>query len=181
MPIPDLRLRRATSDDAAAIGRVQYDTWRSSYRGLVPDALLDRLDPLRWERLSARALAATDPARVAYVAEVGGEIVGHVGAGRERSGTLREYPGEVYAIYVRDTFQGRGIGRALMRAAAADLVERGLTPIMLWTLFANPRSRAFYESLGGVVIGEKRETFEGHELHEVGYGWRDPAPLLAAG
>jgi GNAT superfamily N-acetyltransferase len=180
MPIPDLRIRRATADDAAAIGRVQYDTWRSSYRGLVPDALLDGLDPLRWERLAARSLVAVDPARIAHVAELDGEIVGHVSAGRERSGTLPAYPGEIYAIYVRDAHQGQHIGRRLMRAAAADLVARALTPIMLWTLFDNPRSRGFYESLGGLVIGEKRETFEGHELHEVGYGWRDPAPLLAA-
>jgi hypothetical protein len=32
--------------------------------------------------------------------------------------------------------------------------------------------------VGGRVIGEKREPFEGHELHEVAYGWLDPAPLV---
>jgi hypothetical protein len=51
-------------------------------------------------------------------------------------------------------------------------------PIVIWTLFDNPASRAFYEALGGTVIGEKRELFDGYELHEVAYGWRDPAPLL---
>ena len=49
---------------------------------------------------------------------------------------------------------------------------------MIWTLFDNPASRGFYESVGGTVIGEKREPFEGHELHEVAYGWLDPAPLV---
>jgi len=33
-----LRIRAATPDDAAAIARVQVETWRAAYVGIVPDA-----------------------------------------------------------------------------------------------------------------------------------------------
>jgi hypothetical protein len=39
------RVRFATVDDAEAVGRVHVTAWRAAYRGLLPDELLDRLDP----------------------------------------------------------------------------------------------------------------------------------------
>ena len=177
MPIADFRIRRGTPDDAPAIASVRVDTWRSAYRGLLPDALLDGLDTTSISANWRRGLEAIDPTRVAYVAEVDREVIGFASGGRARHANAA-YPGEVYALYVRDSHQGKGIGRALLRVSAAELVERGLTPIVIWTLYNNPASRGFYESVGGRVIGEKREPFEGHELHEVAYGWLDPAPLV---
>ena len=154
------------------------ETWRTSYRGLVPDALLDGLADDRWENGWRRAFESRDPTRVVHVAEIGGRIAGFAGGGRARPGAPPGYLGEVYALYVRPAQQRQGIGRVLLKAAATGLVERGLVPIVIWTLFDNPASRAFYEALGGAVIGEKRELFDGYELHEVAYGWRDPARLL---
>ena len=183
MPIPDPgrpspRIRRADADDGAAINRVKVETWQSAYRGLLPDALLDGLDPEDGAAFRRRGLESLSPDRVAFVADLDGAVVGFVTGGRERSGAHHGYRGEIYAIYVTDRLQGQGVGRALLRAACAELVGRGLTPILIWTLYDNPRSRAWYEAQGGVVIGEKQGLFEGYPLHEVGYGWPDPAPLL---
>ena len=61
--------------------------------------------------------------------------------------------------------QGVGLGRALVRGLA-----RGHRSMMLWVLDVNS-TRAFYEHLGGVVIGEKTEPVPGGELREVAYGW----------
>jgi GNAT superfamily N-acetyltransferase len=165
-------------DDAKEASRMHAETWRTSYRGLVPDALLDGLTDDRWEIGWRRGFESMDPTRVVHVAEIDGRIAGFAGGGRARPGAPPGYIGELYALYVRPAHQRQGIGRMLLKAAAEGLVERGLVPIVIWTLFDNPRSRGFYESLGGTVIGEKRELFDGHELHEVAYGWRDPAPLL---
>ena len=181
MPIPDpaIRIRRGVVDDAAEASRLHAHTWNVSNRGLVPDALLDGLDPLRWEPLWRRGFESPDPTRVVYVAEIDGQIAGFASGGRAREGAPLGYVGEVYALYVHPDRQGRGIGTLVLRAVAAALVERGLVPIVIWTLFDNPRSRGFYEARGGTVVGEKHAPFEGHVLHEVAYGWTDPAPLLA--
>jgi GNAT superfamily N-acetyltransferase len=144
----------------------------------VPDALLDGLADDRWENGWRRGFESMDPTRVVHVAEIDGRIVGFAGGGRARDGAPAGYVGEVYALYVDPDRQGQGIGKTVLRAVAEGLVERGLVPIVIWTLFDNPASRGFYESRGGVVVGEKRELFDGYELHEVAYGWRDAAPLL---
>ena len=174
MATPDVRIRRGVIEDAAEASRMHARTWKVSYRGLVPDKLLDELSPGRWENGWRRGFESMDPTRVVHVAEIDGRIVGFAGGGRAPPG----YVGEVYAIYVDPDRQGQGIGTTLLRAAAQGLVERGLVPIVIWTLFNNPASRGFYESRGGTVVGEKRELFDGYELHEVAYGWHDAAPLL---
>lgn len=181
MPTPDppgVAIRRGVIEDAAAASRMHARTWKISYRGLVPHALLDGLDPARWETGWRRGFESLDPTRVVHVAEIDRRIVGFASGGRARAGAPPGYVGEVYALYVDPDRQGGGIGRALLKAAATGLVERGLVPIVIWTLFDNPASRGFYEARGGVVVGEKRTPFDGYELHEVAYGWRDPAPLL---
>jgi len=178
MPTPDLLIRRGVVDDAKEASRMHAETWRTSYRGLVPDALLDGLADDRWENGWRRAFESMDPTRAVHVAEIDGRIAGFAGAGRARPGAPPGYVGEVYALYVRPAQQREGIGRLLFKAAATGLVDRGLVPIVIWTLFNNPASRAFYEAVGGTVIGDKHEPFDGYELHEVAYGWRDPAPLL---
>jgi GNAT superfamily N-acetyltransferase len=178
MPTPDLLIRRGGVDDATEASRMHAETWRTSYRGLVPDALLDGLADDRWENGWRRGFESMDPTRVVHVAEIDGRIVGFAGGGRARAGAPAGYVGEVYAIYVRPRHQRHGIGRVLLKTAANGLVERGLVPIVIWTLFDNPQSRGFYESLGGAIVGERSELFDGYELHEVAYGWRDPAGLL---
>lgn len=180
MPIPDVLIRRGVIEDAKEASRLHADTWRTSYRGLVADALLDGLDASRWENGWRRGFESMDPTRVVHVAEIDGRIVGFAGGGRARPNAPPGYRGEVYAIYVHPTRQGRGIGRVLLKAAAEGLVARGLVPIVIWTLFDNPQSRGFYESRGGVVIAEKREPFDGYLLHEIAYGWLDPARLIEA-
>jgi GNAT superfamily N-acetyltransferase len=177
--IPEVRIRRGVIEDAPEASQMHARTWKVSYRGLVPDTLLDELSPARWETGWRRGFESMDPTRVVHVAEIDGRIVGFAGGGRARDGAPTGYVGEVYAIYVDPDRQGQGIGKTLLKAAAQGLVERGLVPIVIWTLFDNPASRGFYESRGGAVVGEKRELFDGYELHEVAYGWRDPAPLLS--
>jgi ribosomal protein S18 acetylase RimI-like enzyme len=169
-------VRRATVEDAEAIERIRVETWRATYRGLLPDALIDQLQPnveRRREHLRA-------PSALNFVAEDGTEVVGYAFAGTERSHD-REYPCEVYAIYVLPTAQGKGHGRALIRECASELAARGMTAMLIWVLRENQIGRGFYERLGGTPVREKPlEEFPGAEEHvEVAYGWKDTRPLFA--
>jgi hypothetical protein len=54
-----MAVRRATADDAEAIERIRVEVWRATYRGLLPDGLIDQLQPnveRRRERLRSSAL-----------------------------------------------------------------------------------------------------------------------------
>ena len=52
-------IRPATVDDAAAVAHVHVSSWRSTYRGLMPDAVLDSLSVERraefWREVILRA------------------------------------------------------------------------------------------------------------------------------
>jgi len=169
--------------DAPAIARVHVASWRTTYRGLLPDAYLAAMDvddyAGRWERSLRSPLT---PA-VVLVAEAEGEVVGFASAGPERDGD-RRYEGELYAIYLLRDFQGRGLGRALVEAAATDLAGRGITSMAVWVLRDNLAARGFYERLGGVYLRE-RELDLGPDCDvdapEVAYLWSDIRALTPSG
>src|SRR5260221_10004522 len=85
---------------------------------------------------------------------------------------------EIYALYVLQSAQRRGVGRELVRAAARHFVRNGYFGFYLWVLKAN-RARLFYEALGGQEIGERTERLGSHPFAEIAYGWHDLTRLVA--
>jgi GNAT superfamily N-acetyltransferase len=172
-------IRRAELKDAEAIGRVQVNSWRTTYRGIVPDAFLDTMTyavyASRWHgRLS-------DPSNrlVTYVAcEDDGTVFGFASGGVQRIEDM-DFDGELYAIYLLQANQRCGAGRLLVQAVAQGLVGHGFKSMLVWVLEANEPARRFYERLGGVYAGVQSITIGGKELVEVAYGWRDLAGLIS--
>ena len=82
------------------------DTWRTAYRGIVPDDYLEGLSYNESERLWQDAIAAGEGC--VFVAEDGAEVFGFAsGSPRERfSRELREYEGELKTIYVLPSHKG---------------------------------------------------------------------------
>jgi GNAT superfamily N-acetyltransferase len=162
-------VRPAEIGDAAAIARVHVETWRTAYRGLLPDDFLAALDQAGYEQRWARTLK--DGNGRVYVAEDSGRVVGFASGGPERAGE-DAYAGELYAIYVLHESQGHGHGRALVRAVAQALREMNLTNMIVWVLRDNHPARHFYERLGGVYVRSQPITIGSALLQEVSYGWR---------
>ena len=162
-------VRPATLDDSAEIARVNVATWRSAYRDLLPDDFLAALNEAnyaeRWTRLIGEGSSRV------FVAEQAEGIVGFASGGRERAGE-HGFAGELYAIYVLDSAEGRGHGRELVRAVAGALGEMNLPDMIVWVLRDNVRARGFYERLGGTYVREQPITVGTTTLEEVSYGWR---------
>ena len=162
-------VRPAELDDASAIARVHVATWRSAYRGLLPDDFLASLSETHYEERWRRTLGDSS-ARI-YVAENVDGVVGFASGGPERAGESG-YAGELYAIYVLEDAQARGHGRRLVQAVVGGLREVGLENMIVWVLRDNRSARAFYERLGGVYVRSQPITIGSAELEEVSYGWR---------
>lgn len=170
------RTRPATGEDALDIARIRAETWRSSYRGIVADEILDRIDADAWAERVRPALAAPAPDRVHIVAEdPAGKVVGFALAGKERGGDP-DHEAEVFLIYVLPAHHRTGIGTALMRETARLLRDRWMRSMLLWTLRDNPQARRFYERLGGRYLRE--EFRDDLRAHEVAYGWADVGSLI---
>jgi GNAT superfamily N-acetyltransferase len=162
--------------DASAIARVQVDSWRTTYAGIVPADYLARLSYGQQGQLWGHYLCTLSGAAAMYVAEAATkEVVGFAHCGPERSGNPL-YTGELYAIYLLAAYQRQGLGHQLTTAVANGLLHHGLSSMLVWVLAANP-SRAFYEALGGQHVAEQEITIGAARLTEVAYGWRDVREL----
>jgi GNAT superfamily N-acetyltransferase len=172
-----LIIRRAELNDARAIAEVQVDTWRTTYRGIMSDDFLAALSYEQREAAWRRVLSDLDPIRLGYVATDHSEtVIGFIHGGPEREGGS-ECGGEIYAIYVLEAFQRRAVGRRLTATLAQKLVDAGLLSLLVWVLEKN-HFRAFYEALGGQLLGQKQITVEGGPSVEVAYGWRNAQVLI---
>jgi len=168
-------VRQACPRDAEAIARIEIETWRSSYAGMLPDRLLLDLSLARNTRSWTRCLRAV-PEDV-FVAEEAGTLIGFGNCGRRRSGD-GEFSGEIYTLYVAPEFQGQGAGRALMRALFTRLARCGHRGALLWVIRANP-SRFFYERLGAKLLMHRLIPIGGTEVEALAYGWPDLEAVLA--
>jgi len=145
-------VREARRADALGIATVHVRSWEATYRGLMPDDLLDSMTVDRrtqgWSTLLRQQRSG-----VTFVAAEGERIVGFADVGPARGGGWGERTGEVRAIYVDPDAWDRGHGRDLMLAALGRLAADGYDRAILRVLDANERGRRFYERGGWQAAG----------------------------
>jgi len=174
-------VRRGRADDAASIARVHVDSWRSTYAGMLPEDMLLKLSSAdheaRWWR---HVLGRFRRRHYVYVAEHETDgVVGFISGGPARESGL-DPEAEIYALYLLDEYQEKGIGRALFLRLATHLNHECGPSLVVWVLSENP-SRYFYESMGGRRIGRRTERMGSVEVQETAYGWADMAELVMVG
>jgi ribosomal protein S18 acetylase RimI-like enzyme len=164
-----MSIRRADLADTKGIAQVHVAAWRSAYRGLLPDDVLERLSAddsaQRWQERIAR------PWGHILVAERDG-IVGFAACGETRDEDVdREKVGELYVIYVHPAEWRQGHGRALLREALRCLQEEGFEHVLLWVLQGNEQAIRFYERAGFEADGASRikRRRDGTEMPVVRY------------
>ena len=159
-------IRDAVPGDAPSIGLVHVRSWQATYRGVVPDAVLDALDASERGRVWAHRLPQLGPGARVLVVEVAEGVVGFVAVG----GTGEVGVGEVFSLYLDPDVIGTGVGRALFAAAVDALRDLGFRRAVLWVGEANMRARRFYEAAGWRADGEcKVDGAFGAPIAEVRY------------
>jgi ribosomal protein S18 acetylase RimI-like enzyme len=147
-------VRPADPDDADALGAVGGRAWEATYRGMIPDVVLDEwiASTVASWRESFEARAADSPLR-AWVAEREGSVIGYATTAPARSNWLPppDGAGELTNLYLDPDAIGIGVGRQLYEHAVVDLAERGFDPLVVWAFRDNHRARGFYERMGLVI------------------------------
>jgi GNAT superfamily N-acetyltransferase len=173
-----MKIRLAKVDDAPAISRVHIDSWRTSYKGIVPDQVLDNLDYVRNNIRWREMLSNLGEMKCFFVAEDDdGRIIGFAIGGPNRDENTG-FNGELYAIYLLLECQGKGIGKKLVSKVAAWLANRRYDSMLVWVLEKNP-AKYFYESLGAKPVGRKSIIIGDASLDELSYGWPDIKTLIS--
>ena len=169
-----LLIRKAEIGDVAGIAIVHVDSWKSTYKGIVPD---DFLESLSYETREKMWMAGVKENHIYIVEDENGKVMGFATGGKERTGKHEAYVGELYAIYLLEGQQGKGVGRMLFQSVVDDLKEKKLDSMLIWALEENPACR-FYEALGGKKIDTTEIEIAGKRLSEVAYGWNNLSDLF---
>ncbi|HJF33372.1 MAG TPA: GNAT family N-acetyltransferase [Sporosarcina psychrophila] len=165
----EMLIRAANIGDAPGITKVQVDSWRTTFKGIVSDSFLDSLSYAKREPVWRRAITENK----LYIAEVeNGQVIGFSVGGKERTGNYEAYTGELYSIFILEEHQGTGIGRLLVQSVVDYLKEKMLNSLLIWVIEENPACK-FYEALGGKKIDIREIEIGGKKLREIAYGWDD--------
>lgn len=148
--------------DARAVAEVHVGAWRDAYRGQMSDATLDGLDVDAREDLWRRADMGT-----VFVSTLEGVLQGFVCVGVSRDEDTDATGHELYALNLRASAWGTGMGVALLRTGESAMREAGADAATLWVLETNARARRFYEREGWRPDGARKA--DSADLREVRY------------
>ena len=139
-------IRRARPDDLAEVSDLLVETWHDTYDALLGAETVTRITG-EWHSVEALSRQLGLPDTAFLVAEAKGRIVGHVFT------NARELPVLVIArLYVRPSWQRRGIGKSLLGAAAA--IDPQIRIIRLDVEAENRKGTSFYRREGFRPAGE---------------------------
>ena len=141
-------IRKMTIEDCEAAARVISATWKATYRGLIPDDILDRSDEKTIAENSRKNYHRTENHQV--VLEAGGRIEGYMNVGMSEDPEY-ESCGEIHAIYITGGHQGKGYGRKMVEAGIRELKDMGCDKMVIGCLAGNP-SNSFYRHIGGRLV-----------------------------
>lgn len=160
----NIAIRKAVPEDARGIVEVNTYTWLTTYKGLMPDKLLeDRLKNME-ERIPIIENNIKEKKSNLYVAESDEKIVGIMSYGKSKDDKYTN-SGEIYTLYVLEEYQGLGIGKKLFLKALEDLIDNGYNSMVLNVLDGN-KTIDFYKKYSGVKVDSFSKSFGGTELIE---------------
>lgn len=169
-------VRLATIDDSPALARIQVNSYRTAYAGIMPQDYLDQFSYEEQEQDWQDLLSGPMSDILLVLERSDGEIAGYA-LGRPHQTDLPGYDCELVALHVRQSEQGQGAGRQLVVAMARQFQDLGFQAMMLWVLAANGKAQAFYEQLGGQRLEAIQTTSTG--AIEVAHGWPDISRLTS--
>ena len=170
-----MTIRPATLADVDAIAALHAESWRASYRGILPDEFLD--GPVEDDRSSHwyELMEGVGEGRTVFVTEAGDGLSGFASVARSSE---QGFDGYVEHIHVRPDLKGAGIGRQLMAAVANRLIEMGCASAYLLVFDGNRRAVRFYLGLGAKSTPLGMEDMAGRQIPRLRMAWSD-LPALA--
>ncbi|WP_058308288.1 GNAT family N-acetyltransferase [Gracilibacillus massiliensis] len=169
-------IRKARIEDAQDIAEVHVNSWKATYQNLINEQDLSNTTVEHRQILWETILKLPRKQQPVTVIEEQGEIVGFISGGKERTDRFG-YDGEIFAIYLMPSHQGKGLGKRLLKSFAQEMKELGYRSLLIWVLTKNP-THQFYLKYGATKIEEDQTTIGYDTYQETAYGFKDIDILL---
>ena len=135
------------NSDTTPVGDIRIQSYRVARDNLRPLFELA-------EDSAAELNSYIDAGRV-LVAMSGTEVIGHL----QLTDTDDPWQAEIKNMAVRETFQGRGVGRRLVQAAVGLVAAEGVTTLLVATAAADIGNLRFYQRQGFRMRSIERDAF----------------------
>lgn len=155
------------------MARLYNESWRRTYRGLLPDALLDAMDQTRSEAWWTGYLER--PNHRVWVAADGDGIFALMACRPDG-----DAPGALLldSLHVAPEQGRQGLGSALIRQAARLAREGGYGRMTVHVVLGNHRAERLYRSLGARPLMDFIDPQDGAPSRAL--VWEDLPPLAGA-
>ena len=165
----DIIIRAAVARDVPGISKVHVDTWRTTYKEILPEEILKALDyKVQEEKWNKRIFNKEKSDEFMYVALHSGEIVGFASGAYGEGSDI----GIIFTIYVLESYQFKKIGFNLFTSIVNRLISKGIKEMTVSVFDKNP-SKFFYEKMGGKPYKKQQVIIGGNNILEISYIWDD--------
>lgn len=152
-------IRKADKEEIKAISQIYVDAWKSTYRGIVPDEVLDHMtyeeQRKKWQEILEQGKEEI------YVYTADQQIVGFASGFFEGTDSA-----EIATLYFAERECGKGYGTELLEYMIYEFGKG--RQVRLWCVKENP-NRAFYEKRGRKTGLEKTVKIGGKEIQGIQY------------
>lgn len=140
-----VEIKNATTNDSEILSKIHALSWKTAYKGIIPQEYLDELKEDYWENAFQNWIANNMlTVKLLYENEL---PIGCIAYGKARDEKF-SYWGEIISIYILPDFWRKGYGQKLLETALNDMKNKGFQNCYLWVLRDNIRAREFYEKYG---------------------------------
>jgi len=162
-------IRPVNREDLPRVAEVHVESWRRSFAGIAPERFLSEMSvEKRLKVYSERECGEFYGMLVAEHPEEG--IVGFGDFGSPKlSG---DFDAQIYSFYFLPEFQRKGLGERLFRRCVERISRAGNRSLCLDSLEVSPY-RAFYDKMGGKIVGQDGHDLGDEYFETVIYGWDD--------
>lgn len=151
---PAQTLCRAQEKDAALCAHIQRQSWRTAFRGILPEDTLDQLTALaKNEAMYSQVLTAGLIEGWLLFLDDAPHAMAFWGPSRDEE---TQGWAELICIHSLPDNWGRGYGGPLLEKVLAQAKSAGYKKIMLWVFEENVRACRFYTKHGFVPTGLRR-------------------------
>ena len=154
----NITIRKATIEDAEDFVKVNTATWLTTYKGLIPDKILEKRKLSMSTRIT-RTIKDIQENNNIYVATVDNQVIGEMTYAYSRNENFLN-SGEITSVYVLKEYQGLGIGKQLFLKGIEECINLGFNSMIVNVLKGNNAIK-FYEKFGGKKIAQKKENLDG--------------------
>ena len=159
----NMQISKLTKELASVASRIYAKSWKTAYKNIIPQRYLDDLSPEHWTSFLENSPFQN------YILEDNGVFVATSSIVKARDYKYDGY-GEIVSIYVLPEYFGKGYGTFLFNYMTDKLQLMGCRRMCLWVLEDNYNARRFYEKMGFVANGDKKQCrIGGKEFTEICY------------